>query len=141
MNKFFKIIHFVAFFTLFLASGNLNAQSKVVFRGNHTEYCCRAKDGTFSKCRDADYSLSYTVTITNNDIKLQIRYSDGEEEEALYEIMDKQFCAPDNTWYFHVEDEDGFEDIIGVGKEGDFLFFFDLDDDDNVCTEVFFLHD
>lgn len=125
--------------TLF-SSKNLNAQSQKVFYGNHHEYCCKDSQGTFTDCDEPNYSYSYTITITNTEIKIARQFPDGERDDFRYRITSKKFCAPDNVWYFYVIDEDEDENIIGVSREGDFLFIFDLYEEGE-CVMVFYMHE
>lgn len=141
MKNFIRIsLLFMLFVTSFTCK-SLNAQSQKVFYGNHLEYCCRDSRGTFTDCDDPDYSNSYTITITNTEIKIARRYSDGELLVFKFKITGKKFCAPDNVWYFDVIDEDGYDDIVGVSRNGDFLMLFDVDDDENICTLVYYMHE
>lgn len=136
-----KIRNLIILVIMVFVGKNLNAQSQKVFYGNHLEYCCRDSRGTFSDCDEPDYSNSYTITITNSDIKIARRYSDGELWEFKFRITGKKFCAPDNVWYFDVIDDDGYDDIVGVSRDGDFLMLFDVDDYDNICTLVYYMHE
>ena len=136
-----KILLFFVFFILSFAGKSVNAQSQRVFHGNHTEYCCKDAYGTFTDCEDPDYSISYTITISNTDIKIARRHQGGKSDAFTFRITGKRFCAPDNVWYFNVIDEDDDENIIGVSKDGDFLFVFDLYEDDDICALVFYMHE
>ena len=140
MKKNIYVVYLVLLFVLLSASESTQAQSVRVFHGNHFEYCCQDSDVYFSDCDDPDYSIPYTITISNTEIKLKEKYSDGREKEYKYRITGKQFCGPDNAWYFYVIDDDGEEDIIGVGADGDYIFFIDADDYE-ICTMVYYMHE
>ena len=141
MKNFVIICQLFTLLILALSGGSLNAQSQKVFYGNHLEYCCRDSQGAFTDCDDPDYSNSYTINITNTEIKIARRYSDGELLVFKFKITGKKFCKPDNVWYFDVKDEEGYDDIVGVSRDGDFLMLFDIDDDDELCTLIYFMHE
>lgn len=141
MNRLFKIFDICILVTMFLlTNNNLCAQNKRVFHGNHFEYCCRDSEGYFSDCDDPDYSMPYTITISNIEIVVSERTRDGAINEFKFRIVSKKFCPPDNVWYFDVKDEDGDDDIVGVSKDGDFLLLFDASYGE-ICTMVYYMHE
>lgn len=141
MNKLVKAFMICMLVALFsLANNNMYAQNKRVFHGNHFEYCCQDADGYFSDCDDPDYSMPYTITISNTEIVVSERKRDGGINEFKFRIIGKKFCAPDNVWYFDVKDEDGDDDIVGVSRDGDFLMLFDYDGYD-ICAMVYYMRE
>ena len=140
MKSLIRICSLFMLFLLASSSKSLNAQSQRVFRGSHTEYCCKDAYGTFTDCEDPDYSISYTITISNTEIRIARSHPNGKADAFMFRITGKKFCAPDNVWYFNVIDEDDDENIIGVSKNGDFLFVFDLYEEGD-CVLVFYMHE